>query len=262
MIFVADNLHIVNPVVEQAILHRDPGPIRDLVTRCVAAGAQAIDINPGPLKKDPEAAMTFLVNTVATATDLPLLLDTTNAAALAAGLAACKNPVIINGFSLEPRKIETILPLAKRFDADIVGFLLDERSRVPVDVADCLEVAGRLLAAAEKAGVNPARLIIDPVIAPLMWENGVRHNRAVVEVIRMLPDLFGLPVRAIAGLSNLTTGPGPKEKKRTAEVAFLAMLADAGLSLALVNIFHHRTVDSGAASEHLLRSDIFSWEGV
>jgi len=262
MILVADNLHIVSPAVEQALSERNPEPISDLVTRCVAAGARAIDINPGPLKKAPEAAMTFLVNTVAAATDLPLLLDTTNAAALTAGLAACRNPVIINGFSLEPQKIETILPLAKTGDADIVGFLLDARSRVPVDVTGCLEVAGQLLAAAEKAGVDPGRLIIDPVVAPLMWENGVRHNRAVIEVVRMLPDLFGFPVRTIAGLSNLTTGPGPKEKKRRAEAAFLAMLADAGLSMALVNIFHHRTVDSGAACNRLLRSDIFSWEGV
>lgn len=262
MILVADNLHIVSPVVEQSLFGREPEPIFDLVTRCVAAGAQAIDINPGPLKKGPEAAMTFLVNTVATATDLPLLLDTTNAAALAAGLAACKNPVIINGFSLEPQKIEAILPLAETFDADIIGFLLDARSRVPVDVDDCLEVAGQLLEAAKKAGVDPGRLIIDPVVAPLMWENGVRHNRAVIEVIRMLPDLFGFPVRTIAGLSNLTTGPGPKAKKRAVEAAFLAMLADAGLSLALVNIFHHRTVDPGAAGGRLLRSDIFSWEGV
>jgi len=183
-------------------------------------------------------------------------------AMLAAGLAACKNPVIINGFSLEPQKIETILPLAKTFDADIVGFLLDTRSRVPVDLPDCLEVAGSLLAAAENAGVDLGRLIIDPVIAPLMWENGVQHNRSVIEVVGMLPDLLGFPVRTIAGLSNLTTGPGPKEKKRAAEAAFLALLAGAGLCLALVNIFHDRTTACAGACDRLLQSDIFSWEEV
>ncbi|MFZ5562528.1 MAG: dihydropteroate synthase [Thermodesulfobacteriota bacterium] len=263
MILVADNLHIVNPVVERAISRRDPGPVRDLASRVAAAGARAIDINPGPLKKDPGAAMTFLVKTVEAVTDLPLLLDTTNAAALAAGLKIAKNPVIINGFSLEPRKIEAILPLAKTFDTDIIGFLLDSRSRVPVATAECLAVAGDLLEAAQKAGVDPARLIIDPVVAPLMWENGVRHNRAVIDVIGMLPDLFGFPVRTIAGLSNLTTGPGPKEKKRAVEAAFLAMLAEAGLSMALVNIFHHRAgTGSAGIGDRLLRSDIFSWEEV
>lgn len=262
MILVADNLHIVSPPVEQAIRSRDPGPIRDLVRRCVAAGAGAIDINPGPLKKGPEETMTFLVEAVGSETDLPLLLDTTNPSALAAGLSACRNPAVINGFSLEPHKVETILPLAKTFDADIVGFLLDSRSRVPVDTDDCMAVAGELLDAATRAGVDPARLIIDPVVAPLMWENGARHNRAVISVIGMLADLFGFPVRTIAGLSNLTTGPGPRQKKRVAEAAFLAMLAGAGLSMVLVNIFHDRTVASAGVCHHLLQSDIFSWEEI
>lgn len=262
MLLVADNLQITSRPIEQAINSRDPGPIGDLVRRCVAAGAQAIDINPGPLKKDPEVKMAFLVKTVQSVTDLPLLLDTTNPSALAAGLGASKNRAIINGFSLEPQKIETILPLAKIFDADIIGFLLDAHSRVPVDAPDCLAVAGELLDAATRAGVVPARLIIDPVVAPLMWENGARHNRAVISVIGMLADLFGFPVRTIAGISNLTTGPGPKEKKRVMEAGFLAMLAGAGLSMALVNIFHDRTAACARACDQLLKSDIFSWEEI
>jgi len=44
-----------------------------------------------------------------------------------------KNRVIINGFSLEPLKLERILPLAKEYNVDIVGFLLYPGRRVLKD---------------------------------------------------------------------------------------------------------------------------------
>ncbi|HYW79814.1 MAG TPA: hypothetical protein VE890_09575, partial [Thermoguttaceae bacterium] len=68
---------------------KDPGPIQELVRRCVAAGANSLDINPGPLLRDPQKDMTFLVETVQDVCDLPLVLDTTNPKALEAGLLAC-----------------------------------------------------------------------------------------------------------------------------------------------------------------------------
>lgn len=51
-----------------------------------------------------------------------------------------------------------------------------------------------------KAGIQPQRLIIDPVVAPLVWQDGNLQNMEVLEVIRTLPDLLGFPVRTIAGM--------------------------------------------------------------
>jgi 5-methyltetrahydrofolate corrinoid/iron sulfur protein methyltransferase len=64
---------------------------------------------------------------------LPLVLDTTNPLALDAGLAVRDGPSIINGFSMEPHKLDRILPLAAKYDADIVGYLLDPKSQVPTE---------------------------------------------------------------------------------------------------------------------------------
>ena len=82
MIIVADNLHIVNTTVADALQRMDPQPIQKLVRRCAKAGAQAIDIYSGPLAKWPEKRFAFLVETVQEITSLPLLLDTTNPTAL------------------------------------------------------------------------------------------------------------------------------------------------------------------------------------
>ncbi|MFP4348011.1 MAG: dihydropteroate synthase [Desulfococcaceae bacterium] len=262
MILVADNLTITNPIVEMAIQDMNPEPVQGLVSRCAAAGAEAIDINSGPLTRDPDRRMRFLVEAVQSAADLPILLDTTNPAALKAGLETARGKTIINGFSLEPAKLESILPLAGRYDADIIGYLLYPNSHVPTDEAERLSVAVELFGAFQQTGLPEDRLIIDPVIAPLMWENGHRQDMAILSVLRNLPDLLGFPVRTIAGVSNLITGPGPKDRKRLMEAAYLPMLAASGLTYGLLNVFHTESMRVARACNALMDPKIFTWEGL
>lgn len=260
MRLVADNLQITLPAIQQAVHDLDPDPIQNLVKRCVAAGAQAIDINSGPLPRGSEKKMTFLVEAVQTSTDLPLLLDTTNPAALEAGLRAGRNQMIINGFSLEAEKLAAILPLAKTYDADIIGYLLNPNGHVPVNASGRMEAAVRLYGEFQKAGLDDNRLIIDPVIAPLMWPDGARQNMDVLTVLRDLPDLLGFSVRTIAGVSNLTTGGGPLAKRLLLERSFVPMLAAAGLTMALVNVFHGETITTIHACNSLTDGRVFTWE--
>ncbi|MCD4721471.1 MAG: GNAT family N-acetyltransferase, partial [Desulfobacula sp.] len=222
----------------------------------------AIDVNTGPLGKFPEKGMAFFIEAVQSVTDLPLLIDTSNPLAMRVGLEAADNKVIINGFSLESHKLEEILPLAEEYDADIVGFLLYPDSRVPKDEAERFEIALELLVQADAAGVSKERIIIDPVVPPLAWEDGIVQARAVLNVIRMLPDLLGFPVRTIAGLSNLTTGAGDKVKKRLVEKSYIAMLAAAGLDYALMDVLNHEVVNAAKVSGILSRAELFSWEMV
>ncbi|MCD4721173.1 MAG: dihydropteroate synthase, partial [Desulfobacula sp.] len=187
MKLIADNLRITKTAIQHALKASDPKPIQELVKQCVEKGAWAIDVNTGPLGKFPEKGMVFFIEAVQSVTDLPLLIDTSNPAAMRAGLEAADNKAIINGFSLESHKLEKILPLAEEYDTDIVGFLLYPDSRVPKDEAERFEIALELLEQAEAAGVSKERIIIDPVVPPLAWEDGIVQARAVLNVIRMLP---------------------------------------------------------------------------
>ncbi|WP_373501473.1 dihydropteroate synthase [Desulfococcus sp.] len=261
MIVVSDNLQITHGAVDRAVKEMDPAPIRELVRQCVAAGADAVDINSGPLSRDPEKKMAFLVEAVQSITDLPVLLDTTNPKAMEAGLQVSKSRTIINGFSLEPAKLERILPLAGKYDADIIGYLLYPNSHVPADESERLNVAVELFGAFQRAGVDRERLIIDPIVAPVMWEDGNRQDMEILSVIRTLPDLLGFPVRTIAGISNLTTGHGPLDKKLRLERTYLPMLAAAGLSMALMNVFHTESVMTVRAFNALAGDRIFTWAG-
>lgn len=259
MMIVADNLHVVNPEVAKAVAELNPDPIVHLVKRCQDAGAQAIDINSGPLPRSPEKRFCWLVETVQDVTTLPLVLDTTNPIALEAGLKVCRNRSIINGFSLEPAKLERILPLAVAYDADIIGYLLGPKSDVPVESDEMMAMAVDLFDAFSASGLPLERLIIDPVITPVSWDNGIRHNRAVLSLLRSLPDLLGGTVRTIAGISNLATGPIPVQRKIALENAYAPMLAAAGLDMALMNIYHEPTVRTLKLCDTLLGNGIMAW---
>ena len=260
MIIVADNLQITNQSIEKAVSEMDPAPIQTLVKKCVAAGAGAIDINSGPLIRDPERKMAFLVDAVQSVTRMPLLLDTTNPKALEAGLRASRNKTIINGFSLEPARLEAILPLSKQFDTDIIGYLLHPNSHVPADASERMEIAVSLFNECQKADIAAEHLIIDPVIAPVIWGGGHIQDREILQVLRDLPDLLGFPVRTIGGVSNLTTGQGPKGKKLLLERTYLPMLAASGLTMALLNVLHTETVQIAQACNVMLSDNIFTWE--
>ncbi len=258
MILGADNLQITNLSIAQAVETMEPEPVQAMVKKCEAAGAEAIDINSGPLYRDPEKKMSFLVEAVQAVSDLPIIIDTANPEALEAGLAANRNTAIINGFSLEPARIKRILPLAAKYDVGIIGYLLTPKGHVPVDGTSRLNIACELYAEFEKTGNSKKHLIIDPVLVPITWENGTRQAMEILNVIKILPDLLDFPVRTIVGLSNLTTGMGLMEKKLLLERTYLPMLEVSGLKMVLMNIFHNETVETAKTARILTENKIFT----
>lgn len=262
MLLVADNLQITRSGLTEAVLQRRPEPIQLMVQAMQAAGAQAIDLNTGPLGRSAAADTAFCVAAVQAVSDLPLLIDTADPAAMRAGLEANRKTVLINGLSLEPRKLQAILPLAVEFDVDVVLYLLDEHSRVPRLLDERLAIALELYQHCRSAGLAPRRLLFDPVVAPLIWEDGLQRNRDLLEIIRRLPDLLDTPARTIAGLSNLTSGRGPSAAKRQLEQAFVGMLAACGLSWLLLDIHRPETVRSARNCHLLLKEHLFTWENV
>ena len=204
--------------------------------------------------------MNFIIDAIQQVSDLPLIIDTANPKAMEAGVRACKSMPTINGFSLESSKLDKILPLAKEFRTDIIAYLLYPNGHVPPDGDKRLEIAVEILEKFKETGIEEKRLIIDPVIVPLSWQNGKFQAREVLYVIKHLPDVFGFPVRTIAGLSNLTTGSGHKAQKLIMEKAYLSMLASAGLSMIMMNVFHHEAIKTVKACNLLIDEKIFAWE--
>jgi len=262
VIIVADNIRITNRTIEKAVNAMDPLPIQTMVKKCEAAGAEAIDINSGPLNREPERKMTFLVEAIQDVCTLPFLIDTVNPKALEAGLVVSRNKTTINGFSLEPSKLESILPLAKKFNTDIIGYLLYPNGHVPPDGPERLNIAVELFSEYKKVGLPNESLIIDPVVAPLMWQDGNFQNMEILSTLRTLPELLGFDVRTIAGLSNLTSGKSDRDKKILLEKTYLPMILEAGLTMVLMDVFNKETMRAARACRALMSAKVFSWEEV
>ena len=258
MLVIADNLQITQRRFADAIRSHDRTLLESLVSEMERAGADAIDVNMGPMNRNAEQDMAFCLTTIQSVTELPILIDTANPLAMAAGLAANVKTAIINGISLEARKLDAILPLAVQYDVDVIGYLLDDHSHMPPHLDDRLTLAWELFDRCQSAGLRSEQLIIDPVVAPLIWQDGLQRNRDLLEIIRRLPEMIGFPVRTVAGLSNLTTGLNGGISSQRWEQTFLAMLAGAGLSWILLNIHHDETVASARISQKLLNDHIFA----
>ncbi len=262
MILCADNLRITNKKIYNALLNMDPLPIVEMVRKCEKRGAHAIDINSGPLTKNPEKQMEFLVETVQSVTDLPIIIDTANPKAIKAGLLANKKKAIINGFSLEPHKIELILPLSNEFEVDIIGYLLNPNGHVPSNAQERFTIALELFEIINNFGIDNKRVIIDPVLAPLMWDNGSFQAKEVLHVINNLSELLDHEVKTVVGLSNLAAGYFDPLKKQQVEAVYLSMLYSVGIDMVLLNIFNSNVVKIAKTCELITSSKIFSWEEI
>jgi 5-methyltetrahydrofolate corrinoid/iron sulfur protein methyltransferase len=250
VLIVADNIHGLNPVIAEAMERLDPRPIRELARRCVADGADVLDINPGWLSRRNEDRMAFLVETVEDATEVPLVLDSPNPRILAVGLAACRKKPVLSALSLEDRKLAEILPLAVEHDTDLVVLLMDERSFPPAALEEKLALAVELREHAREAGVNGERLIFDPVLPNLTWDDAYFRIAEDVKTVRLLASgaMFGEPARTMAGLSNLRSGARSRFPFALEE-ACLALLAGAGLDYALTDV----RVPGSAEARRLIR---------
>jgi cobalamin-dependent methionine synthase I len=75
MIIIGENIHVIAKDVSVAIRERNAKVIQGLTKEQTQSGAHYIDLNVGPMKKDTEETMKWLVNCVQEATDLPLSVD-------------------------------------------------------------------------------------------------------------------------------------------------------------------------------------------
>ena len=237
MIIAADNLTGANPLVALALRDLNPEPLQELTRRCVAAGARMLDLNPGYLSRRYEDRMAFLVDAIQEVTSLPLILDSPNPRVLAQGLAACREKTLLNAVTLEEEKLQEVLPLAAAHQTQIVLLLLDQKSHPPPSLEGQVAVAMELRERALDAGLTDQQLIFDPVLPNLRWPDAWPQVGAGLRIVRYLASgaLFGLPARTVVGLSNLRSGLRELYPVQL-EVTVLALLAGAGLSLALANV--------------------------
>src|SRR5512143_1617657 len=125
MYIIGENIHIISEKVKVALQERDAKFFQDLAVAQVEAGAQALDLNLGPRKKDGEEIFPWIVDTVQAVVDVPLSFDSTNLAGIEAGLKRItKAKPIINSTSAEPERLEKVPLVAKRYNTKLIALTM------------------------------------------------------------------------------------------------------------------------------------------
>lgn len=232
MIVIGEKVNVMSKTIGPAMKAREAGPIQEMAIRQVEAGADILDINLGPATKQGPEMMAYVVQVVQEAVpETRLCLDTMNPEAMEAGLKVCKLQPIINSTSAERARLETFLPMAKTYDAEIIGLAMTEHG-VSRDANERVEAAMTIVAAMMEFGVPLDRLYLDPLLLPV----GVAQQQATeaAEAIAMFKQLNEPPLKTTVGLSNIYNGC-PEHVKSPMAAALLALLIPAGLDSAIMD---------------------------
>ncbi|MFC1908283.1 dihydropteroate synthase [Chloroflexota bacterium] len=232
MILIGENLNIISTTIGPALREKDPGPIQALAKAQTEAGVDYIDLNIGPARRGGEELMEWVVKTVQEVTDKPLSLDTTNLAAMEAGLNVCKNEVLINSISLQPDRLEIGLPMAKNHNADMIGLLWGVEG-MPRDANERAILAVDIVYQAGEAGIPVEKIWIDPIASPVSVE--INQVKSCVEFMAMLGDIAP-GCKSTVGMSNISNGT-PDNLRPYLNRTYMIMLMRYGLYSAIADAF-------------------------
>jgi cobalamin-dependent methionine synthase I len=237
MVLIGESIHIISKNVSDAVKERDPKVIQDLAKEQAEAGADYIDLNLGPAKRDPEEVTQWLVNTIQGVTDLPISVDTLNPIAMEAGLKVCKKRPLLNSASGRTDSKELMLPLAKKYNTDVVISVLTDKG-CPPDVDSRTESIMETVAVANELGIPNEDIWVDPIILPVSADQ--KQVAEALEFTNILQDL--LPgVKSTVGLSNVSNGT-PEELRGILNRTYMVMLGRRGLYSAIADVLDKELV--------------------
>jgi len=200
---IAESINVMSKTLGPAMKGRDPKPIQEMAIKQQQNGANVLDINIGPARKEGDQLMEWVVKTVEEVSDLPLSLDTTNPVAMEAGLkTVTKARPIINSISLQPERMAIMLPMVTKYNAQMIA-LLWGKDGMPRDTNERALMATELVYAANQAGVVNEDIYVDPIVSPVSVE--INQVLSCAEFMSMIAEIAP-GAKTTVGLSNISNG--------------------------------------------------------
>ena len=211
------------------------------------AGASLIDINVGLPGGDESVLMPQVLRAVEESTDLPVVIDSTDPAAIEAALKETGGKALVNSVSGDKERLESILPLVKKYGAAVVGLTIDEEG-VPKTAERRVEIAKRILAACEAIGIPKEDLVIDALVLTASAEQEQAYE--TLRAVSMIKHELGLATSL--GVSNISFG---LPDRALINAAYLTMALGHGLDAAMVNPYDPKMGDAISAGAVLMGRD-------
>ncbi len=237
--------------IGQAIKEKDKAVIQKCALDQIKAGADALDVNCGPASRKPIEDIQWLVQSIQEVTDKPLALDSSKPQVIESGLQALKNKAIINSTTADPEKLGVLVPLAKIYNAKLIGLTISTKG-IPQNKDQRLELAATIVASCTEQGFPIEDLYLDPIVLPVNVAQV--QMKDILETIREFKIISEPAPKSIVGLSNVSQGTYARSLvNRT----FLTMAIAFGLDAAILDPLDLDLMDAAITAELILNKHIY-----
>lgn len=213
----------------------------------MAAGAHMLDVNAGIPLADEPAILAETVKLVQSLTDVPLSIDSSVVAALEAGLSVYKGKALVNSVTAEEDRLETVLPLVKKYGAAVVAISNDETG-ISQDPNVRFEIARKIVNRAADYGIPACDVVVDPLVMPIGAV--ATSGRQVFELCHRLQS--ELKVNTTCGASNVSFG---LPNRNGINAAFMSMAISSGMTSAITNPLHAEIMTAIMGADVLMGHD-------
>jgi len=202
MIIIGEKINGAIPAVREAIAARDEAVIVARTLAQAEAGASFLDCAPSTATELEYDAMVWLIGVMQGCTQVPLCIDSPNASLLARILEEghLQRPGMVNSVNEEGTKCETLFPLIAGTPWEVVGLTCD-RGGIPADPQKKVDIAKAIIDKADRFGVKPSQLHIDPCVMALATCPSAMEDFAFC--IRAIHD-YAPEVKVTGAISNIS----------------------------------------------------------
>ncbi len=208
-----------------------------------ACGAGILDINVGMSGIDEKQMMLAVLEEVAGVTSLPLAIDSSHVDVLEAALRRYPGRALINSISYEKAKLESLLPLAKKYGAMFILLPLSDKG-LPKDLDERKEIIHKIADKAQELGMDKRDVVVDGLVATVG-----ANKEAAKETLETIRYCKEMGYATICGLSNISFG---LPERGYVNSVFLTMAIKEGLTMAIANPSQELLVSSAFAADLLL----------
>ncbi len=224
----------------EALLADDWQACVDIAKEQIRDGAHMLDLSVDYVGRDGVADMSHLASLLATASTLPIMLDSTEPDVLQAGLERLGGRSLVNSVNFEDgdgpeSRYARIMPLVKEHGAAVVALTIDEEGQART--ADWkVQVARRLINdLTQNWSLNVSDILVDTLTFPIATgqEETRRDGVETLQAIRTLTAEFPT-VQTTLGISNISFGLKP-QARIVLNSMFLHEAVEAGLTSAIAH---------------------------
>ena len=206
-------------------------------------GADILDINVGMGGIDEGAMMVKVLNEVTTHTSLPLSIDTSPAEVLEKALRIYPGRAFVNSVSCESAVMEDKLKIARKYGAMILILPLSDEG-LPKSLDEKIKNINTVLNRAFELGFKREDIAVDGLVSTIG-----ASPRAAIEVIETIRYAKENGLATACGLSNISFG---LPERAFVNAAFLTMLVEAGITMAIINPSQDLLMNAAFAADLLM----------